>query len=324
LEIGCIFAPSIDTPEHIAIAESLGYRYGFVADSPTFFADAWMTLARAAERTSSITLGVSVITPRMRHLVANAGAVATLHTLAPGRVEMVVGAGFTSQAMIGKKPARWVEVEAYVVALRALLRGEEVEWDDAVVGLPYGERSGIELPADVPIWVAAHGPKGFAVGERVADGIVTNPGHGSQNTVWPHDRVFLQFNGTVLDDGEALDSARVIDAAGPAAALHLHIGAEGAAGASDEVAGYTAALAQVDERRRHIEMHRGHLIEVTEMERPYITAELIGAATGTGSPDAVAASLRELEASGASGVLYMPNGADIGRELRTFAAAAGL
>src|SRR5580692_4460455 len=104
MKIGCIFPPTVDTPDHIAAAEALGYEFGFVYDSPAFLADAWMTLARAAERTSRITIGVAVITPRLRHLIANAGAIATLATLAPGRTEVVVGSGFTSQLMLGEGP----------------------------------------------------------------------------------------------------------------------------------------------------------------------------------------------------------------------------
>lgn len=324
MEIGCLFAPTLETPAHMAAAEELGYAYAFAIDSPTFLADPWMTLARAAERTRRIRLGVCVITPRQRHLVANAGALATLHALAPGRVDVVVGAGFTSQAMLAQKPARWAEVEAYVNGLRTLLRGDEIEWDGAVIGLRHGPLTGIELPAEVPIWVAAHGPKGFGVARRAADGVVTNPTHGSENAVWPHDRVFVQYNGTVLDDGEGLDSERVLRAAGPAAALHLHIGADGAAAGMAEVDGYARAIAAVDERRRHLEVHGAHLIAVTERERPFVTPALIARATDSGPPEAVRHRLGEMAASGASGVLYLPAGDDIPRELAAFARCAEL
>jgi 5,10-methylenetetrahydromethanopterin reductase len=322
LELACLFSPTIDTPDHCAAAERLGYRYAWVTDSPTFMADPWITLARGADRTSEIRLGVCALTPRMRHVVATAGAAATLSAVAPGRVDIVVGTGFTSQAMINKKPARWSEAEAYVLALRGLLAGEEIEWDGEIVTLPYTRLSGITLPAEVAIWVAAHGPKGLDVGRRVADGIVTNPGHGTHNEVWSGGRVFVQVNGTVLDPGEPLDSPRVLDAAGPAAALHLHIGADGAAAGTDEVRRFEAGLDRLDPRRRHIETHRGHLTELTALERPYVTGELIRRATDTGAPDEVAAYLEQLAASGVTGALYFPAGPDIPRELETFAACA--
>ncbi len=322
LRLGAVFATSVETPDQIRIAEEVGYEYAFVYDSPTFLADAWMTLARAAERTSRIRLGVAVITPRLRHLVANAGAVATLHALAPGRVDVAVGAGFTSQLMLGKKPARWAEVEAYVLGLRRLLGGDELEWDDAVIALRYGKRSGIAIPARVPIWVAAHGPKAYAVADRVADGILTDLGHGSTNTIPFEQPVFLLFYGTVLEGEEGLDSERVLDATGPAAAFHLHLGDEGAAGDLPERAQYLERLNAVDARRRHLEMHRGHLVEVTDLERPFVTPDLIGRATQTGTAADVRVRLTKMLDAGAGGVLYGPMGRDIPNELRKFAEIA--
>jgi 5,10-methylenetetrahydromethanopterin reductase len=322
MEIGTVFATSMDTPEHIRVAEELGYEYAFVYDSPAIYPDPWVVLTQAAERTSRIRIGVGVITPRLRHLVANAGAAATLHTLAPGRVDLGVGAGFTSQAMLGKKPARWADVEEYVLGLRTLLAGEELEWDGQIVALRHGARSGVRLPAAVPLWVAAHGPKGYAVAERVADAVLTNLGHGSANVVSGLNRVFLLHYGTVLEGGESLGSERVLEAAGPAAALHLHLGSEGAVGDLEECASFHEKLGEIDERRRHLAMHRGHLIEVTDLERPFLTPAVIKRSTGTGTADEFREQLAAMERAGATGVLYGPMGPDIPNELRKFAEIA--
>jgi 5,10-methylenetetrahydromethanopterin reductase len=325
MEIGCLFPPTMDTPEHIRLAEELGYRYAYVYDSPAFLADPWMTLARTAERTSRIRIGVAAITPRLRHLVANAGAIATLCTLAPGRVDVVVGSGFTSQLMVGKGPARWTEVEAYVLALKALLRGEDVEWDGAVVGLRHGSLTGVELPQRPPILVAAHGPKGYAVATRSADGVVTNLGHHAANTGADDMRDWMiLYYGTVLDAGEPLSAERVIDAAGPAATFQLHIGAQGLVSHLPEWAAYEERMDEIPPERRHLETHRGHLIEVTDMERPLVSADLIRAATGSGSRAEVRRNLDDIEGQGVKGVLYGPMGPDIPRELAAFAVTAGL
>jgi 5,10-methylenetetrahydromethanopterin reductase len=322
MELGCLFSPAISTPANIEIAERLGYQYAWVADSPTFMADPWVTLGRASGLTSTIRLGVCALTPRLRHLVATAGAAATLSAVCDGRLDLVIGTGFTSQAMINQRPTRWSEAEAYLVGLRALLAGEEIEWDGQIIGLPYGELSGIRLPADVRLWVAAHGPKGLDVGRRLADGVVTNPGHGTSNEIWADARVFVQINGTVLDDGEELSSPRVLDAAGPAAALHLHIAEQGVVAGSPELEGFQAALAKVDPRRRHIETHRGHLTELTPLEREWVTPELIAATTETGTPAQMRAHLEKLAEDGVQGVLYFPAGPEIARELESFAACA--
>ncbi|MGF7239467.1 MAG: LLM class flavin-dependent oxidoreductase [Frankia sp.] len=319
-----LFPPTMETPPHIELAEQLGYEYAFVYDSPAFLADPWITLADAAARTSTIVLGISAITPRLRHVVATAGAIATMRAKAPGRFVIVVGTGFTSQLMIGKRPTRWAEVEEYVVALRALLNGEDVEWDGAVIGLRHGATTGVHSGSPVPIWVAAHGPKGYASAERVADGIVTNPTHGSDNVVEHADQTFVLFYGTVLDPDEELGSERVLRAAGPTAAFQLHLGGIGVAGNSPEWVEYTAQLEKFDARSRHLEMHRGHLIEVSELERPLITPNLIRTTTGTGTEEEVRANLTSIERSGVGGVLFGPQGPDIPREMRRFAMAAGL
>ena len=325
MEIGCLFPTTMDTPEHIRVAEELGYAFGYLADSPTFMADTWISLARTAELTSRIRIGPAAITPRLRHLVANAGAIAALCTLAPDRVDVVVGSGFTSQAMLGKGPARWAEVESYVLALKALLRGEDIEWDGAIVGLRYGALSGVKLPQRLPILVAAHGPKGYAVGERSADGVVTNLSHHTANTGaddmsdW-----MISYHGTVLDDGETLSSERVMDAAGPAAAFQLHIGDQGMLSGLPVLAAYEEALTAFPADRRNLEIHRGHLHEVTDLERPFISPDLIGATTGSGSPAEVRRNLDQIEGQGVKGVLYCPMGHDIPRELAAFAAAVGM
>jgi 5,10-methylenetetrahydromethanopterin reductase len=325
MEFGCLFPPGTQTPAHIERAEALGYRRALVYDSPAFLADPWITLALAAGPTSRISLGVCAITPRLRHVVSTAGALATLATLAPGRIEVVIGSGFTSQLMLAQRPARWSEVEAYAVALRTLLAGGETGWDGAIIGLKHGTLSGVRLPAEVTISVAAHGPRGYAAAERLGSGIVTNISHRGSHA-GPPDMACAQvlYYGTVLDPGESLASERVRSAAGPYAAFQLHIGDDGIARDAPELAAFSRAVAPIDPRRRHLEIHRGHLIELTDWERPVISAELIARTTGTGTPEEVRGRLAEIAASGAQGVLYGPMGPDIPRELATFAAAAGL
>ncbi|OJU80892.1 MAG: hypothetical protein BGO11_21995 [Solirubrobacterales bacterium 70-9] len=322
---GAILGPRVEAPSQIELAEELGYDRAWVFDSPALFADPWMTLARAADRTARIRLGVSVITPRMRHLVANAGAIATLAALAPGRVDVVIGAGFTSQAMIGKGPVRWREVEEYAVALRALLHGEAIDWDEGVVALRPGKLTGLEIPCEVPIWIAAHGPKGYAVAERVGDGVLTNPGHGAGDEgEGPAIERWAQFNATILGPGEGLGSERVLDAGGPPAALHLHLGDGGAARGSAEAAAYAARLEAIDPRVRHLEMHRGHLAEVTEMERDLLTPELLARTTATGTPEQVRAAATAIAGEGFAGIVYAPMGPDVPHELRAMAGLLGL
>jgi 5,10-methylenetetrahydromethanopterin reductase len=118
----------MSTPGHIELAERLGYRRAWCYDSPAVLADVWMVLALAAVRTTRIGLGPGVLIPSLRHPMVTAAAISTLETLAPGRVVVGVGSGFTGRVSLGERPMRWADVEAYLRALRGLLRGETVSW----------------------------------------------------------------------------------------------------------------------------------------------------------------------------------------------------
>ena len=172
-EISCVFAPSLDTPAHIELAERLGYRRAWCYDSPALCADPWMVLALAAGRTRAIGLGPASLVPSLRHPVVTAAALTTLAGLAPGRVSTAFGTGLTGRMLLGERPMGWAEVEEYVAAVRALLRGEEASWNGGLVRLlqPAGFAAG--LPADVVVLIAADGPRGRAVAAGLGDGVLT-------------------------------------------------------------------------------------------------------------------------------------------------------
>jgi len=177
-------------------------------------------------------------------------------------------------------------------ALQIYISGEDIEWDGAIVGLRHGRLAGVVLPQEPPVLVAAHGPKAYAVAARSADGVITNLGHHSANTGADDMRDWMiLYYGTVLDDGEPLDADRVVDAAGPAATFQLHIGAQGMVGHMPEWKAFEERMERIPADRRHLETHRGHLIEVTDLERPLVSADLIRNATGSGIEEAGAAAL---------------------------------
>src|SRR5687767_11781367 len=91
VEISCSFATALDTPDHIALAEQLGYRRAWCYDSPALYPDVWMVLARAADRTTSIGLAPGVLIPSLRHPLVTASAAAALAAWAPDRVVLGIG-----------------------------------------------------------------------------------------------------------------------------------------------------------------------------------------------------------------------------------------
>src|ERR1044072_4406483 len=129
MEISCAFPTGLDSPEHIVLAEELGYERAWLYDTPQQSTDVWMSLALAAERTERIGLGPGVLVPSLRHPMVNAAATATLAALAPGRVVVGFGTGVSGRRAMGYRAIQWKYMDAYIRAFRGLLRAETVEWE---------------------------------------------------------------------------------------------------------------------------------------------------------------------------------------------------
>jgi 5,10-methylenetetrahydromethanopterin reductase len=325
LDISAAFPPGLDTPDHVKLAEDLGYRRAWLYDSPAYLHDVWMTLARAAERTERIGLGPAVLVPNLRHPMTNAAAVATLEDLAPGRVAVAVGSGFTGRHMLGLPPMRWAEVREYVATLQKLLRGEYAQWDGRAIRMLHPAGFGASRPIEVPILVGAEGPKGTAVADELGDGTFSAAGaNRASRNEW---RAVLRF-GTVLDDGEDPSSPRVVEAAGPGTVVVLHgLYERGGPEAVDKMPGgaeWRTQLEQVDEGERHLAVHEGHLVHLTDRDRAAFEAgltDLIPAVGLTGTPDQVRDKVDQLAEQGASEIAYQPSRHDTARDLRALAAA---
>lgn len=324
MDISCAFAPVPDTPAHVALAERLGYRRAWVFDTPALQLDVWMTLARAAERTSRIELGPGVLIPSLRHVVVTAAAIATLVDQAPGRVNVGIGSGFTGRLAMGQRPNAWSFVAQYARQLRALLAGETVEVDGALTRLLHGPGQAPARPIRVPFVFGVRGPKAQAVARELGGGIfAVTPTAGFPWSI-------LLTHGTVLEPGEPFDSPRVLAAAGAGAAVALHRAWE-----FRDVPGvdlerlpggpaWQAAIEAIPTRERHLRTHEGHLTFLNDLDRPVVGRELIEAFTFTGEAADLRARLVQLAARGVTEVAYQPKGPDIARELTAFATMAGL
>jgi 5,10-methylenetetrahydromethanopterin reductase len=323
MDISCAFPPVPDTPAHIALAEELGYKRAWAYDTPALQLDVWVTLCRAAERTERIELGPAVLIPNLRHVVATAAAIATLYELAPGRVNVAMGSGFTGRLAMGQRPLTWDFVATYARQLRGLLDGEAVEVDGAMTKLLHGPGQAPARPIRVPFLFGIGGPKGEKVARELGDGIfVVAPYPGFE---WSAQLLF----GTVLDPGESPGSERALAAAGPGASVFYHAAYDhtGARGLDiSTLPGGTQwqeAIEQVPARERHLHTHEGHLTFLNEIDTKITSGEAVAAFTFTGEAPALRDRLKELEAAGTTEIAFQPMG-DIPRELRAFADMAGI
>jgi 5,10-methylenetetrahydromethanopterin reductase len=329
VDISCAFATSSTTPAHVELAESLQYKRAWLYDSPALYPDVWMILTRCAERTSRIGIGPGVLVPSLRHPMVNAAAIAELESLAPGRVAVAIGSGYTGRMALGRRAMPWRQVAEYVRCLKALLAGEAAPWDGTKIKMLHLPGFGARRPIEVPLLIGADGPKGLAVAAELGDGVfsaaVPQP-DAAQVSDW---RALLCF-GTVLDEGEELTSPRAVDAAGPGAVVIYHALYErGGAAAVDAVPGgqnWRESVEAYPEDERHFAIHAGHLVKANPSDEPHV-ADVIPFASSmalTGTAEELAGKIAALAAQGITEIVYQPAGSDIERELRVFAAAAGL
>jgi 5,10-methylenetetrahydromethanopterin reductase len=316
LEISCAFPPGPHVVDHIVEAERLGYERAWLFDSPALYGDIWVILGLCAQRTSRIALGPAVLVPNLRHPLVQASAIATLEQLAPGRIAVAIGTGFTGRMAMGQKPLPWAWTREYIEQLRALLRGEKVEVEGAIVQMLHGPDFAPPFPINTPIVIAANGPKGLTVAHDLGDGVMTI-GTGNPEFDWCSVLAF----GTVLDAGEQPGSERALAAAGPALTVAYHAMYEADPASVEGLPGgveWRKRLEEIPEAERHLAIHLEHLVTVTDRDRPLLDGDLLKAFTWTGEAAEVRPRIDALEAAGATEILYAPMGPDVPRELRAF------
>ncbi|MGI9342787.1 MAG: LLM class flavin-dependent oxidoreductase, partial [Gammaproteobacteria bacterium] len=151
------------------LAETCGYAGVWLADSHSVFRDAYAILANLATTTTRIRLATGVTQTVTRHPAVLANSWATLQEACGGRAMLGIGVGESAVRNLGLKPERLAAFETKVRTIRALLKGEEVEYEGHAIRMPWSE-------FDVPIIMACSGPKSLQLGGRIADGVLFQVG----------------------------------------------------------------------------------------------------------------------------------------------------
>ena len=327
MDVSCAFPTALDSPDNIVLAEQLGYARAWLYDTPQQSPDVWMTLALAAARTERIGLGPGVLVPSLRHPMVNAAATATLAALAPGRVAVAFGTGFTGRRAMGYGAITWAYMDAYIRSFRALLAGEVIEWEGAQMQMLHPDGHAPARPLDVPILIAALGPKGDAVAKQLGDGLYVTlqlPEFAAE-----YSQVCYLVWGTVLDDGEPVDSDHARLTAGPGWALAYHGAYEfGGPPAVSQLPGGAEWLHVIDQSpatQRHLAVHSGHCVHLSEADRAAWNAgghAMLKDVTLSGTRDEIRQRLDQAAAHGVTEIVFQPCGPDPRTELERFLDAA--
>ncbi|MGI9616582.1 MAG: LLM class flavin-dependent oxidoreductase [Acidimicrobiales bacterium] len=326
MRISVAFPPVPETPDHIALAEELGFHTAWVYDTPALQLDCWMTLALAAVKTDRIVLGPGVLIPSLRHPMTTASAIATLVGLVGAeRVVVGVGTGFTGRRAMGQLPLKWRDMPALVGDIRRLLAGEVVDIDGKPAQMLHGAGQAPDRPIDVPFVLGVNGPRGLATAADLGCGVFTSRPRPDADYGNVEDITLLGF-GTILEPGESPSSDRVMETAGPGVTVAYHAFLEQNDPRLDSLPGadrFVAAAAAGDPQTRHLRLHEGHLTELNPLDRQYLSGEAMGIAPIVCEAGDLGERLDRFAAAGVTEVAFQPMGS-IDRELAAFANAAGL
>jgi F420-dependent oxidoreductase-like protein len=173
--------PPAGVTESVAEAERLGFDSLWTAEA--YGSDALTPLAWWGSRTSRMRLGTSIMQLSARTPTAAAMAAITMDHLSGGRFILGLGASGPQvvEGWYGQPyPQPLARTREYVDIVRKVLaRDEPVTFDGAHYQLPYAGGAGLgkalrstvhPVRADLPIFLAAEGPKNVAMAAEIADG----------------------------------------------------------------------------------------------------------------------------------------------------------
>ena len=142
--------PGPRTVEYALLAEELGFRAVWC---PRFrLRPRHMGHSRPhCRKDEAHKLGPSVLIPSYRHPMAQASAIATLEQIAPGRLMVGFGTGFTGRAGMGKKPLSLASMRTHIAQVKTLLRGDIADIDGGLAQILASDGWLPDRPITVPV-----------------------------------------------------------------------------------------------------------------------------------------------------------------------------
>ena len=172
--------------EHAQLAEKAGFDMVVVSehfhpwvDDTSASGFAFSTIGAMAAATDHIGFATGVTTPLWRyHPAVVAQAAATLDRLSGGRFNLGVGTGENiNEGPLGysfpKYAERAARMDEALQIMRRLLDGEKLSFDGQYYTTHEAKLYSPPI-GDVPLWLAAGGPKSAALATRRAQGIITS------------------------------------------------------------------------------------------------------------------------------------------------------
>jgi 5,10-methylenetetrahydromethanopterin reductase len=182
---------------------------------------------------------------------------------------------------MGKKPLSLASMRTHIAQVKALLRGDIADIDGGLAQILASHGWLPDRPINVPVYMAGQGPKARALAKEITDGLISlgNPAERFETCL-------VSTNGTVLDDGEDVTSPRASTAVKPLIALAYHFryttDPESVKALPNGEA-WLASVERADENVRHLSIHRGHSLDISNSHDELVDVSAAKQMTFTGT-----------------------------------------
>jgi len=172
MDFGITLRPDMTPDRAVALArqaEAAGFVYGWLFDSHVLWLEPYPLLTMIALNTKRMRLGTCVTNPATRDPTVTASVLATLNIISGGRMDLGIGRGDSARRVLGKKPITLAKLEEAVQIIKGLASGQPTNYDGEQIQMAWAS-------GDLPVWIAAYGPKALDVAGRIADGVILQIG----------------------------------------------------------------------------------------------------------------------------------------------------
>ncbi|MEV5608799.1 TIGR03842 family LLM class F420-dependent oxidoreductase [Streptomyces sp. NPDC052225] len=159
--------PASGVVELMKRAEGVGFTHGWTFDSCVLWQEPFVIYSRILAETERLIVGPMVTNPGTRTWEVTASTFATLNDMYGNRTVCGIGRGDSAMRVAGRTPNTLARISGAMKVIRALGRGDEADLGGTVVRFPW-VREGAELP----VWMAAYGPKALKMTGEEADGFI--------------------------------------------------------------------------------------------------------------------------------------------------------
>jgi probable F420-dependent oxidoreductase len=159
--------PASRVVELAQMAEGLGFKYTWTFDSHVLWQEPFVIYSQILANTERMIVGPMVTNPGTRDWTVIASLFATLNDMYGPRTICGMGRGDSALRYIGRTPTTLQTAATATKLIKEMVAGREVLYNGQHIRLPW-----ITDGWDLPVWMAAYGPKALASAGTHYDGFI--------------------------------------------------------------------------------------------------------------------------------------------------------